>query len=198
MANVRSYIAGLGTTAALVLSAVLAFLAVGAVVGVNSWPETVGTTGDSVLVVESTAPRNAAQAVAGPDSAPGGDPAAAAGADGAAGGPGGPGGPGPDGGPGSGDGGFVPGGPGDPGIPVEPLPPNPPVDPTDPDPTDPTDPPSSGGDNQGVTGGLTDALDDTLEGVTGTELGLGESTQGLTDLLDQPVDNLVKGLGLKP
>lgn len=188
MRNLRTYLAGLGSSGAIIGAVVAGFLALGTIVGFNGLPSTSSdSNSDAVLVEDSNAPEFAAVAAARPSGAPAANPARG-GANAAGGGDGGAAaGSGPSSGDGTSGQGPTDGGAdgpdgGNPGT-------TPPTEPTTPTPA-PT--PTSGGD----AGHLVDEVDSAVNDVTGTDLNLGGATQGATDVVDNAVGGLTGGRGL--
>lgn len=181
MHRLRTYIAGMGSGGAILGAIALAFVVLGAALATDGLPIGSAESSDAAVQVDSNAPEAAAAAAALAALAPAADaavPATAAGATPGTTGPGTtagtvPGGPGE-----SLDPGALPGGPGD-GPPTEP-PPEPPGQPT------------------GDVAGVVDELDETVQGATGVDLGLGALTEPATGILDTTVKGLNGGkpLGL--
>ena len=183
MHRFRTYIAGIGSSGAILSAIAVAFLALGAIVSTDGLPIGSAESSDAAVEVDSSAPEAAAAAAALASLAPAADPAAAAPAAGAGGTRGG--GPAAVGAPTGGGPGTAPG-------PTDFGPGNPPVTP----PTDP--PPPVAPAPTGDTAGLVGEVDETVRGATGVDLGLGQLAKPATDILDKTVQGLNGGrpLGL--
>lgn len=188
MHRLRSYIAGIGSSGAILSAIAVAFLALGAIVSTDGLPIGSADSSDAAVEVDSSAPEAAAAAAAFASLAPATDAATAApGAGGPATAGGGPAGPGPTGG-GVDTGAPTvptdPGGPGPGGPPVSPPPATPPSVP----------PPAPTGDAAGLVG----EVDETVTAATGIDLRLDQVTKPATGLLDKTVQGLNGGrpLGL--
>lgn len=181
MHRLRTYIAGMGSGGAILGAIALAFVVLGAALATDGLPIGSAESSDDAVQVDSNAPEAAAAAAALASLAPAADaavPATAAGGTPGTAGAGTPAGTVP-GGPGESlDPGALPGGPDD-APPTEP-PPVPPAEPT------------------GDVAGLVDEVDETVQGATGIDLGLGAVTEPATGILDKAVKGLNGGrpLGL--
>ena len=182
MRNFRTYLAGLGSSGALIAAAIAGFIAVGAIVGFDALPGSSAADDSSTVMVQSNAPEIAAASAVGPGAAPAADPAPGAGAAVAAATAPAAGAPGTGGAPSGTDDIPVPDVPGGDGTTDPPGLPDPPV------------PPPDGGTND--VGGLVDEVDETVEDVTGINPDLGGATGGITDAVDGAVGNLTDGRGL--
>ncbi len=191
MRNLRAYLAGLGSSGAMIGAVIVGFLALGTIVGFNGLPSTsADSNSDTVLVEDSNAPEFAAAAAARPAGAPAATPARAAGTGTGAGGDGAaPATAAPNDGSGPGDGQTNPGDPGDgdPGTTDPPEPTSPPAPP-------PTSPPAPTGSSD--VGNLAEEANDAVTDVTGTDLNLDGATKGITDTVDNAVGGLTGGRGL--
>ncbi len=180
MRTIRTNIAGLGSAGSLLGAVIVAFVAVGAIVAFDGLPSaTAGSDAGTVVVDNTNAPEIAAASAAGPGSAapsatPLAAPASLAAPDAAGAGTGSS--------PGSGQNGNPP-----PGQPPGEPPVDPPVDP-------PVPPPDSV--PVGDTAGAVNEVNDTVKGATGIDLGLGDTTKGLTDVIDGTIKDITGGRGL--
>lgn len=177
MHRVRTYIAGIGSSGAILGAIAAAFVVLGAIVSTDGLPIGSAQSGNAAVQVDSNAPEAAAAAATlaslGPADTPAPTPAAASGGGGGT-------------GPGAGTASSPAGGPPlDPGsLPDGTVGPTGPTTPVDPAP--PTPPPTSGG---GVSG-IVDQVDQRVEGLTGVNPGLGDLTAPATGAVDHTLGNL--------
>jgi hypothetical protein len=179
--RVRTYIAGIGSSGAILCAIAAAFVVLGAIVSTEGLPIGSAQSSDAAVQVDSNAPEAAAAAATLASLAPADDPAptAAAGPGGGAGAAAGAPGSAPAGGE-TLDPGTLPDGTVDPGDPTDPVDPSPPVSP----------PPTPGG---GGVSGIVDNVDQSIENATGINPGLGDLTGPATGAVDQTLDNLQGG-----
>lgn len=193
MRSTRTYIAGLGSSGALLAAVFAGFLGLGAIVAFDGLPGSSASSDDAPVIAQSRAPEiaavsAAAPAAAAPAAAPTPLPAAAVAAPGSTSPPAGGPSPSSPGAPGTPDGSDGPGNPGDPGNPDAPPPQAPPQAPPAPPPAAPVP--------TGDVSHLVNEIDETVTGVTGLDLDLGGKTKPITDILDNTVNALTGGRGL--